>query len=380
METARGGDGVLSVRISHRRRFFHVGGGAWVVGRTAVFCFYLISGFLICRVLDQAYWGSANAIGAFYCNRALRLLPLFVVISVATVLLFTAHGSNVFPRSPSETATLLRASVVGAPLLDSALPALHYSSQYKIPFITGNSDSIPQGWSIGVEIVFYMFAPLLVLLGRRGVWPLATLAVLATALFVVACLTAPDPRFIDSAIYKNAVTSAFMFVWGGAIYVILRDTKFRVPFAVAAPTVILFACYIYFWAATKTLGTHDMTATAFVLNILLAIPVSALVCLTVVPERLRRWETRLGDLTYGIYLNHFLVAAGLLWMAEAYGGPIFGRYNDPAFGVIAALGCAILAFATLHFVERPVEQLRRLIKRHSALAQPALPIQASPAA
>jgi peptidoglycan/LPS O-acetylase OafA/YrhL len=68
--------------------FFHLGGGYWVVGRTAVFCFYFVSGFLICRVLESAYWGSATNIAAFYCNRALRLLPLYAVISIATVVLF----------------------------------------------------------------------------------------------------------------------------------------------------------------------------------------------------------------------------------------------------------------------------------------------------
>ncbi|MCJ7597926.1 MAG: hypothetical protein MUO41_04720 [Methyloceanibacter sp.] len=65
---------------------------------------------------------------------------------------------------------------------------------------------------------------------------------------------------------------------------------------------------------------------------------SALVCFTVVPDRLRRWEARLGDLSYGIYLNHFLVAALLLWIAEAAGRLIFGMYNKPAFGLFAAIG------------------------------------------
>lgn len=104
--------------------------------------------------------------------------------------------------------TLLSERLVGAPLLGDVTPRVIYSNEFSIPFVEGDSENIPQGWSIGVEIVFYVFAPLLMLLGRRRVWPLAALAVAATALFVVASLTAPDARYVDNVIYKNAVTSA----------------------------------------------------------------------------------------------------------------------------------------------------------------------------
>ena len=124
-----------------------------------------------------------------------------------------------------------------------------------------------------------------------------------------------------------------------------------------------------------------MTAGSFVLNNLLAIPVSALVCFTAVPDALRHWESRLGDLTYGIYLNHFLVAAILLWIAEIYGSPIFGRYNKPEFGFWAATLCIVIAIATLHLVERPVERLRRRIRAQTSSSPTpdrSLPAEASP--
>jgi peptidoglycan/LPS O-acetylase OafA/YrhL len=353
--------------------FYHLGDGAWVVGRTAVFCFYLVSGFLICRVLDQAYWGSGSSIAAFYCNRALRLLPLYAVVSIATILLLTAHGSTFFPGGSGGTFALLNQDVIGAPSLANTAPIPTYTAGHGLPVITADSTVLPQGWSVAIELVFYVFAPALVLSGRRQRAWLVASAVAATCLFVVAGLRAQTMQEVDSEVYKNAITSAFMFIWGAAIYVVLRDTKFRVPFYISAPIIALFVAYIYFWAASKTLGTHEKTAPIFVLNVLLTIPVSAMVCLTVMPERLRKWETRLGDLTYGIYLNHFLVAAILLWIAEVYGAPVFGRYNTPVFGISAAIACILLALATLHLVERPIERLRRLIKKQTALtAEPNL--------
>jgi peptidoglycan/LPS O-acetylase OafA/YrhL len=98
-----------------------------------------------------------------------------------------------------------------------------------------------------------------------------------------------------------------------------------------------------------------------------------------VPQSFRRWEMRLGDLTYGIYLNHFFVAAILLWIAEVYGSPIFGRYNKPEFGFWAVILCILIAIATLHLVERPVERLRRLIKKQPTTGEVPARAAAAPA-
>lgn len=103
----------------------------------------------------------------------------------------------------------------------------------------GGPDVIPQAWSIGVEILFYLIAPILVLLARRHVWPLVSLAVLATGIFLAATIPAPDFDYVDNVIYKNAFTSAFMFVWGAVTYVLLRDTTFRIPFVVAIPIIAM---------------------------------------------------------------------------------------------------------------------------------------------
>jgi len=63
--------------------YFHFGGGGWAVGRMAIFAFYLISGYVIYRVLDRTYLRQnlLSRILAFYGNRLLRILPLFVLVS-----------------------------------------------------------------------------------------------------------------------------------------------------------------------------------------------------------------------------------------------------------------------------------------------------------
>jgi len=367
--------------------FFHVGGGNWVIGRVAVYCFYFVSGFLICRVLDTSYRGGVDRLAAFYSNRLLRLMPLYVVIAVLTIVVFGLHGSTSFLRGDGETVTLLPERFLADPFanFEDLLPLPYVNGAAPIPMLTGRGpDVIPQAWSIGVEILFYLIAPILVLLARRHVWPLAAVAVLATVAFLAASIPAPDFNYVDNVIYKNAFTSAFMFLWGAVIYVLLRDSTFRIPFVVAVPIVAIGLYYFYAWSASELLGPRGPSRDVFIVNTLLAIPLSAVVCLTVVPAALRRWESRLGDLSYGIYLNHFLVAGLLLWLSEAVGWELFGRYDRAAFGVYAILACALFAALTFNLVERPIEILRRKIKRrpdpHAVAASDEAPSVAAPAA
>jgi peptidoglycan/LPS O-acetylase OafA/YrhL len=106
-----------------------------------------------------------------------------------------------------------------------------------------------------------------------------------------------------------------MFFWGGVLYVVTRDSDFRIPFPIGASVLAAGVYYNYFWAASTALGTREPVGDAFIINILLGIPLSAVVCLTVIPS----WESRLGDLSYGIYLNHFMVAMLLLWLSNILG-------------------------------------------------------------
>jgi hypothetical protein len=84
-----------------------------------------------------------------------------------------------------------------------------------------------------------------------------------------------------------------------------------------------------------------------------------------VPASLRGFESRLGDLSYGIYLNHSMVAGVLLWLANTIGGEPFGRYGTPGFVILILIACSLVALLTFNMVERPVEMLRRRIKNRS---------------
>jgi peptidoglycan/LPS O-acetylase OafA/YrhL len=341
----------------------HVGGGNWVISLTAVFCFYFVSGFLICRVLDTSYRGGVDRLAAFYCNRALRLLPLYFVVILLTAMMLLAHGSNEFIRL-GDGAKIAPLGLDSPLTFTELLPLPIVQPSAPIVMLYGHAPKLmPQAWSIAIEISFYLVAPILVLIARRSVWPLLALAVAASAFFLAAAVANIEFDWVESVIYKNAYTSAFMFFWGGVLYVVTRDTAFRIPFAAGALILAAGVYYYYFWAASRELGTYEPERNAFIFNILLGIPLSAVVCLTAIPASLRRWESRLGDLSYGIYLNHFMVAMILLWLTNILGVEIFGSYNHEAFGWSTMVASSLFAALTFRLIERPIDSLRRKIKR-----------------
>jgi peptidoglycan/LPS O-acetylase OafA/YrhL len=74
----------------------HVSGSQYVshIGMFAVFGFYVLSGYLITRVLQDAY--NFDSV-AFWSNRALRLFPLYAVfLTVGLLLIFGTTGAGAF--------------------------------------------------------------------------------------------------------------------------------------------------------------------------------------------------------------------------------------------------------------------------------------------
>jgi peptidoglycan/LPS O-acetylase OafA/YrhL len=154
--------------------FFHVGFAGFCGGWVGVDVFFVISGFLITRLIKDEIEDGSFSFAGFYTRRARRLFASFIFIVAATFI----TGSLVFDRIylqhfAGEVVYALIAASNFFYWLDGGYFGV--AEQYKPLLHT---------WSLGVEEQFYLIWPLTIVLSlryfRRYLWPLLTLAALVS--------------------------------------------------------------------------------------------------------------------------------------------------------------------------------------------------------
>lgn len=338
----------------------HFGGLAEPAGGTAVSAFFAISGFLMARTIHENYPGFAGA-RRFYVNRAVRILPPFIVVLVATALILWLRDSRPFLVSPTG----------GTWLPDTNFPPHWHDlaslgrSDYPY-FWSAQVYLAPQAWSLMVEGVFYLAAPLLVMLARKPLRPTLWLLLLGTfALSLVAAL----PPLASNHWMRSPVASLWVFVLGVLAY------TYAPKGAAEAPTGIRRVVGVAALLCVAALGLHEtpLERTALYLS-----PLLVTLWLLTHNWSVRRggeWDRRIGNLAYGVFIGHFLFALIKAWLAEGTyhltGG--FGLFGVPgltttyerlwrySFYVGSIIGAAVLYVV----VERPLDRLRARIRRAS---------------
>ena len=109
-------------------------------GRMGVQLFYMASAFTLFYSLSQRASGSG-----FFIRRVFRVAPMFYIATIFYFFLYT-----IFPVSNIEAADLNTFTFAN---LFSHLTFTHGFSPYWINTI------VPGGWSVGVEMLFYLFVP-----------------------------------------------------------------------------------------------------------------------------------------------------------------------------------------------------------------------------
>lgn len=329
---------------------FHLTPGAVIGGYLGVDVFFVVSGFIITRLLliERARTGSIR-LGAFWKRRARRLLPALVVLLLACSTVALLVGGDVLVG-------------LGAQLLT----ALTFSSNWY--FIAAGSDyfaaTAPELfrnlWSLAVEEQFYLLWPIVLLLvilrARRGTRiVLLAVATAASALAMALLLTPGDP----TRVYYGTGTHAFGLTLGALLAVLGQWWSTRAlewPRAarrwlgwvgVVALLGLVALAAVMPGAADWTyrgglLGVAVLTALVIAALLVPASPLARVLELGPL-----RW---IGERSYGIYLWHWPVIVLLGAMLPTW-------TSDPALawalgGIAAAITLAAAALS-FRYVETP---------------------------
>jgi peptidoglycan/LPS O-acetylase OafA/YrhL len=317
-------------------------------GFVAVICFFVVSGFIIARVLDTVY---VSNVWHFLINRTLRIYPVMWAATALSLLAVAIHGNFLSP--PVTVADWTLEDAVQSFSLLGAFP-------YRVWKV------VPTGWTIHIEVCFYIAIALgYAAFGRLPVqfrssairwYCFAWLAIY----LAISC--AANVRF------ENAAGFIPFFVLGVAIHRLMLGLSGRAEWTMFWLAFLLSLNSILHWNNVENLSiftpwadiqpwfrTVRIPGNLVWFPIMLAIFIASLQI--DIPARLRRIDAFLGDLTYPMYASHLLVCA-IVIDAMPSASPL-------ATTAVQLLASLIAAYLLNRWLEQPLYPLRDAFRGRS---------------
>lgn len=372
----------LSVMLAHLPALR----GPLVHGRVAVEGFYIISGFYMALILDRKYRGAEAGPWLFYSNRLLRLFPVYLVLLAAALALrpevwarfregWDAMGGGAATLLVGTNLALFGQDLVQFLRLDPATgglalaipPAGGALSLQKYMFI-------PQAWTLGVELLFYLMAPFV--LGRRTavVAGLLALSVAARAWGLEAGLDGTVWR------YRFFPFEVAFFLVGSLAY----RLHARLPWQrldrrlVGAAGAVPLALMVAYPLLPKAHVLPTFSAAHLILCGSLALGTPFLFEAS---KRLR-WDRTVGDMSYPLYLCHLLVidqcirleVVAARWLVDPWPLAPFSRptlialagWIRPGVALLTVAVALLVAHLLARWVDGPVDRYRQRRARRAA--------------
>ena len=326
---------------------FHWQVGGFEGGFVGVDVFFVVSGYLITKLIAGPIFDGSFSFAQFYTRRARRLLPALYVVLLASLIV---GWSLLLPTTLLD----LGRSAIAVLLFASNLWFWQQTGYFDAPAL---DKPLLHAWSLSVEEQFYFIVPVsLWLLARvfpnRRPWVVAVLAVTAIASFALCCW---QTKWYPSAAFYLPTARAWEFFIGAGILLIegrkanailgllgvamiivaglgfSHSTPFPGPAALLPCLGTAFVVWAR-WVPSSTLGATAINSGAFI-----------------------------GRLSYSLYLWHWPVYVFARFQA--------GRENDLSDGTKIALFALTVALSlvTYFLVETPFRARRRLADNRTFL-------------
>lgn len=339
----------------------HAGVAGFQGGYVGVDVFFVISGYLITRLLITEYVRNGRIdLFDFYARRIRRLLPALVAFLLVMLVIIRLLYSPI--EQPDKLQSVFAAAVYFSNLHFAWSATDYWGASAKL-------DPLLHTWSLGVEEQFYLVWPLLLMallaLSRKArplvVWGSAVLLMLLS-LGVASLWT--QTRQPDAFFYP--FTRAWEFGAGALLVVLEWYVARRMSHApisralrgllLVVGFVAIFCAVVVYDGQTSFPGLSAMLPVVGAVLIIAAGSLSGGAAPVLLALPVMQW---LGRMSYGWYLWHwpFLVVARL----------VFSELASWQLMVVA-MAALVPAMLSYHFVEEPVRQRVFFRKRFVALA------------
>lgn len=330
-----------------------------VGGKNAVQLFYIISGFLISYVLLES--NSYGDLRSFYINRYLRLYPTYCFVAVITFIFYLTIKNPVFfgiyKTAPNLADALL--IITNLTLFGQDLVMFSGVVHNEFAFVSDYNATdvvlykgllVPQAWSLGIELMFYLIAPFL--LPRRKL----IFLMLGIAFAIRAYLVLVGLHYKDPWTYRFFPAEISFFLLGALSHQLLLPlykTYFKRRLNVL---VICATCFLIFLScAFPYIPVKSMYKSAVFFSVFIFFLPFAFIF-----QGKYRVDNWVGNLSYPIYIGHMLIFWIISYISEIYG------YTNK---VVISLSCVVISIVFAIFLNKyigsPFERLRNNIRRRS---------------
>lgn len=351
----------LSVVLNHSGSFFSF---LMIDGLVAVQIFFIISGFYMTMVLNGKY-NTPNGKLLFLTNRFLRLFPLYITVVCLTLLsnvlwgqFFNQWGVLEFYKEYSSlfnngsflyiiftNLLLFTQDIVMFLQLEPSSGSLVFTENFRNSYpALFEFLFIPQGWSLGIELSFYLLAPYIL---KRKLF--TVLIIISITLIIRFYISQSLGWNNDPWPFRFFPTTLTFFLFGTLSFHFYNSIKVHKPKNYFQTIIILsyFIFIIMYQSIPKViyidinltdcfLYLYSIVAVAYLFNISKSVPL----------------DNYLGELSYPIYLIHALIITILTYM-----------HIGAMKSLITILLSFIVSAFLLHFIETPIKKFRLKLAR-----------------
>ena len=321
-------------------------------GADAVQLFFIVSGFYMFMVLKEKYLKLEKPYWYFISNRFLRLYPIYLLMLIITII-YALYSSKYSPHLPNDLAAYIafwnqldmiyifilgiaNISIIGQEIL----VFFNYGVGQEINSIIFRPDEtniltqfllVPQAWSLGMELWFYLFAPLLLKIRTRSLIMITSIIIISKMLFL--------NYYSNFYNYKYHILffELSLFLLGGISYNVKLKVNSVLINKITFVTLVIFIINLNYFV--------NFLALKWLIYILFSLSLPTIFSLT----RCNTFDKFLGDLSYPIYMSHILIIS------------ILREFETTTIlYVISIIVITIITSAILNYITLPIEKFRSL--------------------
>ena len=317
-------------------------------GGFGVQLFFVASALTLCMSLERSV-GQPNWLAKYCVRRYFRIAPMYYFGIV--FYFFWSFAKNyvqtgILAPLPQYTAFNVFANMV---FIHSFVPPAYNSI-------------VPGGWSIGVEMVFYVLFPFIFLAHRKLKSPLVLSLVLLAAAYVVALWAQKftgSSTATDDFMYFNVSNQVHVFLVGILGYYYFSALQ-------RLPKVVVWGLIGLCVVGGMQVGRMAIPNARFLALTAFACAFVLLAVLMARAPNTGKWLQEVGRRSFSMYVIHFFVMNTIDYVFNAKGGLLMQHPNAKAllhFAVAVAVAYWLAGLAKIHIEDKFIALGGRIIGR-----------------